>query len=266
VLTSRIRAVILGLLAVMMTGSLMAATASAAAGPFWHHRALAGKGEGEKIESKAPENFKGEGGVQTLLGKISTTEIEITSKSLQVKGAIFNNELQGQAKLELVYNQPTLIKPVLKGCVVTVGEKNIVITHGHLAWKWNGEAKQLEEATQKAQTPDLIFTPAEIVSGAKELPKGEFTKITLSGTGCGVLAGSFKVEGSEEGIPTPKNVEEWSTTLLIGTPAGETTQHFWNGTAFIGVRTGLLFGGNAASLIGQTTVTAGQQEVAVFEK
>jgi hypothetical protein len=264
---SRIRVAMLGLLAVMLAGSIMASTASATAGPFWHHRAVGGEGEGAKIEPAGAESFKGEGGEQILAGKLSTEPVEIVSKSVQVKGAIFNNALQGQIKLELIYNQPTLVKPALKECTVVVGEKNIVVVKGHLMWKWNGEKKQLEEPTQEAQKPDLAFTPAEIAEGATTLPTGVFTTITLKGSGCGVLAGTFKVEGSDVGLPSPSNVKEWSTKLSVRTIPGENLlQHFWNGKEFIGAKVGLIFGGNTSSLIGQTKTTANQQEIAVFEK
>jgi hypothetical protein len=270
VLTSRIRVLrvsVLGLLAVMLAGSVAAGTASATAGPFWHHRAIGGEGEGSKIEPSAPENFQGESGVQRFIATISSSSIEITSSSAQVKGAIFNTSLQGQAKFQIAFSQPTLVKPALKGCTVVIGEKNIVVSHGHLAWKWNGEKKQLEETTQEAQKPSMIITPAEIAEGVTELPKGEFTKVSLSGSGCGVLAGTFKVEGSETGFSSPSNVKEWSTKLAVsGVEGKELPQHFWNGKEFVGVRVGLLFGGNPASIVGQGAGSADQQEVAVFEK
>lgn len=136
----RIRAVMLGLLAVMLAGSVMAATASAGPGPFWYHKAPGEKGNGVKVSS--PESFSGEGGKQTFTGTIGKEAIEITSKSVQVKGAITNNAFQGQVKLELIYTQPTMIKPISSGCEVVVGEKNIVQVKGHLMWKYNGVPKQ----------------------------------------------------------------------------------------------------------------------------
>ncbi len=257
----------LGTLAVMLAGSAMAATASAEAGPFWHHRAIGGEGEGAKVEPKAPENFKGEGGVQTFKGKIGTTEFEIAAKSEQVKGAIFNNALQGQIKLELIYNQPELIKPTIAGCVVTVGQKNIVQAKGHLMWKWNGTETQLNEVKQEAQVPDLVFTPTEVVSGATELPKaGAFTTIGFNSK-CGALVGTFNVGGTEVGLPSPSHVAEWSRKLSVRTLEGkELLQHFWNGAKFVGAKVGLELGGNPASLIGQTQTESEQQEIAIFEK
>ena len=276
VLTSRIRALVLGMLAVLLAGSVMAATASAAAGPFWHHRVSTG--EGEKIEPKAPENFKGTGGVQILKGKIGSEPIEITSTGLQVKGAIFNGPDRGQLKLELVYNQPKLVKPNKPNCVVTVGEKNIVSVKGHLMWKWDGTKTQLEKVAQQTeQTPDLVFSAVEptqqkpFVEKVNMTNNGTFTTISLKGTECGVLAGMFNVSGSEVGIPNPAHTEEWSKKLAVRTVEGQPEigtflQHYWDQEAFQGALVGLTFAGNSASLIGQTEVEAAQQEVAVFEK
>jgi hypothetical protein len=235
-------------------------------GPFWHHRANSKEGMGSKIEAKTPESFSGEGGEQRLRATIATEPIEIVSKSVIVKGTISNNTLQGQVKTELTYAAPTLVKPALKECAVTIGESNVVRLKGHLMWKWNGTQKQLEEGTPTAQKPDLVFAQAEIENGATGLPKGELTKVALKGAGCSVLAGTFKIEGSQVGLPSPSSLEVWSNTLSVSTTeASESLQHFWNGGAFIGVKAGMLFGGNPASIIGQTTLKSGQ-EVAVFEK
>jgi hypothetical protein len=259
----------LGLLAMMLAGSVMAGTASAAAGPFWHHRAVGAEGEGAKVEANAPESFKGKGGEQTLTGTFGGETVEVRAPSVQVKGAVFNNSLQGQVKLEIVYNQPEVLKPAAKPCSVVIGAKNIVVVKGHLMWKWNGEAKQLTEEPQTAgQKPDLVFTPLELATGATTLPAGEFTSLTFTGSGCGVLPGGpRKVSGSEVGLPSPANVNEWSKKLAVRTlPGKEFEQHFWNGTAFEGVKAGLEFTGATANLVGQTEVEAAQQELAVFEK
>jgi hypothetical protein len=280
----RIRVTMLALLVVMLVGSVVVATASAEAGPFWHHRAIGGKGEGEKIESKAPENFRGTGSVQTFDFTISTTAAEVQSLGgVQVKGAIFNGAHQGQFKLETIYLQPTLIKPVLTGCGVTVNTNNIVQVKGHLAWKWNGTQSQLEEQPQANQTPDLIVTNVEPQEQEVTKPLdyrkvGVFATVTFKGAGCGVLAGTFNVGGSEVGLPNRK-LEEFSTKLTIRTLPDETLkeelaekplegflQHVWVGKKFQPLVLGLRFGENLANLIGQTEVESAQQEVAVFEK
>ena len=239
----RIRAVMLGLLAVMLAGSVMAATASAGPGPFWYHKAPGEKGNGVKVSS--PESFSGEGGKQTFTGTIGKEAIEITSKSVQVKGAITNNAFQGQVKLELIYTQPTMIKPISSGCEVVVGEKNIVQVKGHLMWKYNGVPKQLEEQKQEAQSPYIVFTPKEIQQGATGIPGGTFTTITFKGSPCGVLAGSHEVAGSQIGFPSPSTVGTFSKTLAVRTTGGQKELvHFWNGEKNIEGKVGLLFGSN----------------------
>jgi hypothetical protein len=222
------------------------------AGPFWHHRASGSKGEGEKIEPKAPENLKGEGGEQRLVGSVAKEPIEISSKKVQIKGALFNNALQGQIKQELIYNQPRLVAPNKPNCVVTVGEKNIVQIKGHLMWKWNGEA------------PNLTYSASEPQEATKELKAGVFTTVSLKGAECGILAGVFAMGGSEVGLPNHKR-EEFSKSWMVTTAAGEPEQEFWNGKEAAWLKTGLLFAGNPASLTGQTTAEPTQQEIAIFE-
>jgi hypothetical protein len=285
----------LGLLAVMLVGSAMVATASAEPGPFWHHRAIGGKGVGEKIEPKAPENFSGTGGKQTLTGTVSGVAIEIVSPSAQIKGAIFNGPHQGQLKVEIIYSQPQLVKPALSECIPTINTNNIAVVKGHLAWKWNGSQSQLEEQPQLNQKPDIIFTNVE---PQRQEPfkvldyrtVGTFATISLSGK-CGVLGGlgALPVSGSEVALPNKPGLEEWSTELGIRTiPSGTLSgtigkeekfekegflQHIWVGggtkeatEGFQGIVAGLTFASNPANLVGQFTATSAQQEVAVFEK
>ena len=241
-------------------GSVAPGTAYALAGPFWFHKGAATEEVEEEISATSPEAIQGEGGEQILAGKIASTEVEIGAKSEQAKGIIYDNALQGQIKLEIKYHEPKLIKPELKGCEVKIGESNAFKLMGHLVWKWNGEKKQLEVQPQsKVQGADIIFTPSEISENSTELPKGIFTTITLKGAGCGVLAGTFKVEGSEVGEPKPSKLETFSSETMIATPAGKKKQHFWNGKESVGVETGLIFAGNDASLIGPVALMTGEQ-------
>lgn len=258
----------LGFLTLLAVGSFGISSASAAieAGPFWHHRALKGEGAGEKIAEAKPETFSGEGGEQLLKGTLEGMETEITAKSVQAKGIIYNNALQGQIKVLLKYHEAKLLKPVLKECLVKVGVNEEVKAEGHLAWKWNGEAKQLEEEPKKDnQKPDIIFTPTQIKAGDTKLPEGKFTEIVFTGAGCGVLVGAHIVKGSQSVNTKPANLEEWSTTLVTEFP-GWKQQHFYNGKVFIGVNPELIFGKNAAILTGSVTSIAPAQEISVFEK
>jgi hypothetical protein len=264
-MTRGTRCLLLGLLALLLAAAVAPGAAYAEAGPFWHHRESGGKGNGMKIEEKSPENFSGEGGEQIFVGELSGTRVEITSKSVQAKGILYNNALQGQFKLLLKGHEPKLVKPELKGCEVKVGENNELKAEGHLAWKWNGEAKQLEEQPQALQKPSAIAAPGAIEAGATKLPEGSFTSVSFKGAGCGVLVGTFKASGSASALPKPANLEEWSTTLTIAFP-GWKQLHFWNGKAFIGASVGLMVGGNPATITGAAVSKAAVQEVAAFEK
>jgi hypothetical protein len=266
VLRSSIRAAALSLLAAMATGSVMVGTASAEAGPFWHMRAIGAEGAGEKIEPKTPASFTEESVGQTLKGELSKTPVIIKTEGIQVKGAVFNSLSQGQIKVEIIYHQLALVEPVIKGCNVVVGEKNIIQIKGHLMWKWNGESKQLEEQPVTHQTPALVFSGAEPAEGESELDHGNFTVITLSSS-CGVLAGTFPVGGSVVGIISSANVEEWHTLLSMAVvEAPKSQQHFWDGKASQGTKVGLLFGGNSATLVGGVALESVPQEIAIFGK
>jgi hypothetical protein len=266
-MTRGMRCLLGGLLALLLAASVAPGAAFAEAGPFWHHREKGAEGKGEKIEEKSPESFSGEGGQQKLKGTIAGVSIEIVTKSQQVKGIIYNNELQGQSKFMMTFHEPMLTKPALKECKVKIGENNSAHAFMHLSWKWNGETKQLLENPQKGQKPDGIVLGTEIAPGATAIPKGEFTRITLSGAGCGVIVGKFAVAGSATAIRfAPSNVEEWTRTIKLTYGEGKLRQHFWNGKESIGGETGLLFAGNEADLSGEGTLETTKQEVAAFEK
>jgi len=270
---SRVRAIVLGLLALLVVGAIASATASAEAGPFWHHREVGKAIDEGKIEPQTPETFSGTGGEQILKGTVGTTPVLLKAPGVKITGGIWNNTLQGQIKLTLTYPPITIATPALPGCqaeaFTQAGAHNVVFAEGHLAWTWDGTAGQRTEQPIVNQKPDIIFVPpgTQIQANSTELPKGIFAEIKFAPTAsCGVLAGTFKVTGSTIGSLKPEKVGEWSTTLVTNTPEGKAKQHFWNGKEFIGVETGLIFAGNPASLIGENKTTATKQEIAIFEK
>jgi len=292
--SSRVRALVLSLLATMLAGSVMAGAASAEAGPFWHHRAVGGKGEGEKIEPKAPENFSGSGGVQTFMVEITPSlTIEFASAATQVKGAFFNNEHQGQAKIVIFYQKPEIkINGEKRSeCKIAVGQQgqfnDILQLKGHLAWKWNGNKTQLEEAPQREQTWGIAFTQTEPQeqSGRPLLDmrtgSGVFAEIAITGRSCGALGGILPIMGSEVALPSPRGLGEFTKRLTIRTiPSGllpheilgnevegqGLLQHLWVGGGYQPLILGLTDAGGAASITGQTEIEAAQQEMAVVEK
>jgi hypothetical protein len=271
---SKARAIGLGLLVLLVAGGIASATASAGPGPFWYHRE--GPGEnGLKIQAASPEGFFGTGGPQELRTSVGEAEVVLTSPGVKITGFIWNNNLQGQIKLRLKYAPITIVKPKLPGCQAEVFSQpaahNVVYAEGHLAWKWNGEKKQLEEQKQKEQLPDIIFVPpgTQIQQGAEKQPEGIFAEIRfLPMSLCGILGGiTLKIKGDTVGnLVQPQQTEQWSNTLAVALLEGKQKQHFWNGEKFVGIETGLLISENATSLIGQENILETlRQEVAIFE-
>src|SRR4029077_3578452 len=151
VLGFRLRAGLLGLVAVPLVGSLMSAPASANPGPFCYHRTVGSEGKGEKIKAETPEGFRGEGELQKIKSKLAGLAIQINGEHVQVKGILYNNALQCQTKLESAAQEAKLDEPKIAGCVVKRGENNIVKGDSHVSWKWDGTKTQLEEQPQKNQ-------------------------------------------------------------------------------------------------------------------
>jgi hypothetical protein len=124
---------------------------------------------------------------------------------------------------------------------------------------------------------DLGFTVVEPGAQKEEVDftkDGTFTPITLSGSGCGVLAGTFNINGSYVTIPNRK-LEEFSRTLNLRTlsnprAGGEVNevylQYYWNGSAFEGIKLGLVVASEPMSIVGQTGNESTADEIAVFEK
>jgi hypothetical protein len=272
VLISKQRAWLLGLLAPMLVGSYTAASAYAV-GPFFHQRAIGGKGNGVKIAAGEPEVVSGSAGKQELRFEVGEQDFLVTSPRAELKGVIYNNALQGQAKLSLTFVEPKIEEPALSGCTATIGANNTIKLLGHQAWTWNGTEAQLEEQSQKEQKPEWIFLPQELQQGAEGLPKEQlFFYISLGPKGsCGALSGKLPVVGSLAVAVEPSGVEEWSTSetgIFLPNP---TKLHFWNGVRNVGVEAGATQGTGPFTLTGKYQLkTAGRQggasrEVARFE-
>lgn len=262
---ARARRALLGVLTLLTASSLVAATALAGPGPFAYHREIGSKGNGVKISEQSPEAFQGEGGEQKAASKILGMEVEGVAKSVQIKGIIYNNGLQGQLKMELKFHEIVSVKPNLPECKIKIGSNNTSTVMGHLAWKWSGATKQLEEAPQPNQGPAGVGTAVELKQGTTELPNtAEFTTVSY-GTGCGVLTGVYKFKGTETIKTNPSSLGVWSKTLAITLAEEKEKIHFWNGKAFIGGETMLTLGTEPAKIGGESKATVAAQEIAVFE-
>ncbi len=275
------RAGVLGLLALLVAGALAAtpAFAEVGEGPYCHHREKGSIKEDGRITGASPEEVFGEGGKQKLSGKIMSLAEEILAESVQVKGIIYNNADQCQAKLELKYHGLTI--PGVAHCTPVVNGNNTVKVSAHRGWKYGGIKKELEEAPRNQQKLDWIVTPGttEIEQGstAEKLPTGLFATITFETTKgskepCSLLAVSLPVEGTVGIESHPSGLEEWASKeeQIIETIA---KQQYWNGKAQIPFLTGLTLNGSAATYIGSFKIeTTGKQsgktpaqEVAYFE-
>lgn len=267
---------LLSLLALLLVFSV-AAEAASAAGPYFHAREAGGKGGGEDLNEAAPMEVQGKGGEQALKGTIGGVSVALKSPGVKVSGSIWNNtegqtKLEGQVKLELKYMPITIVEPSLSKCQAEISSQssahNLVFANGSLAWTWNGEEKQREEQPVLNQKPDIILVPpgTQLQEGTSELPKGTFAEVKFTGSGCGILAGTFPIKGSMTGSLKPEKLEEWGSALALSLSEGKAKQHFWNGSKNIGVETGLLFGGNPASLTGEMKLNTEQgDEISVFE-
>jgi hypothetical protein len=273
----KVRAGLLGVLALLLLGAFAAAPAFAEGGPFCHRRAVGGEGEGELIKGQSPQGIKGKGGEQHLEGKIGGTALTLSSAGVQIKGSIYNNEDQCQAKLNIQYQTITFEKPSLPNCAVSFPNNNLLKLYGHAAWKWLGtEAEQKENPIRQGR--DWILLPIELQQGAKELPKTEtpFTvfNITKTGGGTCILASTqLPLRGSffNEANPATKEVfsaEEEQKVLPNGT-----LQQFWNGAyPLIGAKSGLTIGteeakfGGAINLKPASQKQSEPQEIGYFEK
>jgi hypothetical protein len=266
----KLRAGLLGLLALLLLGSYAATPAFAEGGPYCHHREVGTKTEGEKIEEKSPEQFKTEGAEQKFEGEVGGAKIEVVAKHTQAKGIIYNNPDQCQSKVELQFKELSVTG--VSGCSVVVNGNNIIKLYGHRAWSYNGETKQLEEKPQLNQKLVWIFTPVELLQEKEELPNATFATLKFSGVEC-VLAGvTVEAKGTAGAESKPEAVEVWGTKEEQIYTKGEVWLHFWNGKKFVPAKTGITLAGKAAAYVGVLKLeTTGHQqkpaqEVADYEK
>jgi hypothetical protein len=187
------------------------------------------------------------------------------------------------SKVILTYSEQKIVGA--PNCEVKINGNNVVKLYGHQAWKWDGTKTQLEETKQEKQHRDWIFLPVELQQGATGLPTGTpLETITITSkpkVTCLLTTAQMKVEGSATaaGFANPQktkenqNLGEWGAVEEIRITGGEGAQHFWNGSKFIGVQTGLKFGPEAAKYLGTVEVNpigkqgkTPPQEIAYFEE
>jgi hypothetical protein len=272
----KVRAGLFGVLALLLLGAFSAAPAFAEGGPFCHHRAVGGEGEGELIKGQSPQGIEGKGGEQHLEGKIGGTAITLFSAGAQIKGSLYNNEDQCQAKLNIQYQTITFEKPKLPNCAVSIPNNNLLKLYGHAAWKWLGtEAEQKENPIRQGR--DWILLPTELQQGAKELPKTEtpFTVLNINSVGgtCILASAQVPVRGTVFAEANPATKEVFSAEEEQKALPNGTLQQFWNGAyPLIGAKSNLTLGTEEGKYTGAfkikpiTQKQTEPQEIGYFEK
>jgi hypothetical protein len=263
----KLRVGLLGMLAMLLVGSFAAASAEANQGPFWYHRAIGGQGKGVKLSGQQGglpfEEVRGGGPEVKFSGKAGGVEVEMTAEQVQIKGIVYNNAIQGQAKLAFAYFNVKVLKPG-GGCVGKVGSNNVVKVFGHLAWTYAGNASELKEQPVQNQKPLWLFTGQELQQGATTLPtEVPFTAITLSVCASALTA---TVKGTVVATIKPEQLGAFSTTQIAESAENGTRLHFWNGSSNNEGKSSLVLGTEPALLKQVGTVNAfGTQEGAAQE-
>lgn len=258
----KVRSLILGLLSVMVLGAIVSGPALAEPGPFWHHRAVGGKGVGEKVEKTAPEKFTGKSAATEFESVVGSTAVRLVGE-VEVEGTVWNETNQGQGELKTKF---TNVKdPALPTCnvTVTVPEPYRI----HLMWKYAGNEKELTEQPQSQQKWDGFIIPLKtelLEKGVKE--NNTFATVGFAGAGCNLLNGIKSTAVGSVAFSGNMGLEGWSQTPTLFFPGQSLWQHYWNGKEFVAIKTGLLFGKEPAKFLGPVQIKFEKQEVAVFEK
>jgi hypothetical protein len=258
--------VLAGLVALVALSSVMSAPVSASPGPFWRQRAVGVKTNGVKFLQSAQEKFQSKGGEAVLA--IPSAGIEVKCAEAQNKGTIWNNNFQGQGKVQIEFHNKCNVTGAGVNC--TIAEPIRFEAFFHLAWTWDGTEAQRAQGNQQAlgQKPDLIFTHSEVAGGA--IPKESFVTLVF-GKECGLASGSQTVVGFESSEISPGKVEEWVREAVFKFTAGKHKQHYWNGVEQVGVETELKAIGLAGTFAFEDTANTfaaanGEaQEIAIFE-
>jgi hypothetical protein len=252
----KLRVGLLGLLAMLLVGSLAPAAALAEGGPFCHH-SQNGVTDNGQIKARMPEQIAGSGGEQRFEAKLGGTAFTFVASGVQIKGIIYNNEDQCQAKLEVQY-QPIKFEPEIAHCKLSFPHNNVVKIFAHAAWKWLGtEAEQKENPIRQGR--GWMMLPAELQQKAKELPKAEtFTVINIEkdGTGeCLLASKQNRVAGSIFAETAPASLGEFREEERLTLLSNGTLQQFWNGQyPLVGAESGLTIAGAAAKFTGSFTI------------
>jgi hypothetical protein len=216
---SRMKALLLGLMAVMALSSVVSATASAELnGPWW-------KQEEGGAQFKLPQNK------ERQVKSINQTPFELRSNILGIKiiikcnsvldtGTIWNGLHQGEDETEAKFTQCSFAEPAKCNEANTKIEVLPVRAYTELMWKYAGQKGNEKELHEIGQQKIFdVFAPTEAPTAGKAI----YTKIEIENAGA-ACKGKFPVSatGTEQKFIDQNQVEH---NIVWGTAAEVTPQN-----------------------------------------
>lgn len=217
---SRMKVLLLSLLAVFAVGSVVSATASAQLqGPWWMKR------EGVKqvkIEQKKELQIKSSriGAFPFKIVSAVGGGTEISCTNVENKGWLWNGAHQGQNKETLSFSGCIDRHTGCPERVATLSQAKVV---SELMWKYRGEKKELEEQG-KQEIYDVFAPRSPIVEFEPGRFRSTFSRVTVpAGVPCGMEEFDISAEGTKttwEDQPILKSEHEkipvvWGTAARV---------------------------------------------------
>ena len=184
---SRLRMIVVGLLAVLTVGAVVASAASGAVqGPWWMKLEA---GKQVKIEPGKHLQIKSfNEGAFLLKSKVSLMAVTIECRKVENKGFIWNGPHTGRDEAEVIFTNCFMVTPCA-GLPITVAPTK---TRTELMWKYQGVSKELEEAGGSQKIYDVFAPEEEPVEFEAGKFRAKFTTITVppeaEGIKCAVAA------------------------------------------------------------------------------
>jgi hypothetical protein len=251
VVTSKVRLMLLGVMAVFVVSVAVSSSALAlpTAGPFWQVN-------GTKLAVGISKNITNKGGETTLYSTINRVRLKITCKEVTSIGAISNSASHGESQETIEF------KKECKLFILNSKQEYVLQTGCHIVeplrfiqasddlWYHTRVNNQRSGATERTSSEQVRFTP-----------KGTQIFITLEITEepeC-VFPGKFTVEGSVAGEIKPEQTEVVKGEIVF---PSEQQKHLWRPTSSQIEETQplLIFAKEEARLEGRATVELESKE------
>jgi hypothetical protein len=213
---SRVKILVLSLLAVCAVSSVVVATASAALqGPWYRHPEAKGSQKQIKYPYNEEQPFVAENeGAFTLKGKILGTRVVISCAKAASSGNIWDGLQQGEDNAKVEFTECTISEAVLcKGAKVLVSPAEV---YSELQWKYAGTQKELTEVGQ--QKIYDVFAPTKEPEQKEGVARAVFTEIEIPEKECKTLHGIFPVEAAGS-LATFQDQHQVSHKIVWGTAA-----------------------------------------------